>query len=178
MHRPPAVACVCGVRFFSLAAIELYLLLVLLLLSPLGWFFKTGIAQMPKVNSSVKAIFPAGTPFGLGLFPDEAVAIGATTQAFLLQVRHSSVRDLTRCPGANWGLFLCVRHVVCAKLSHVPMMKRVHASRIPFLCDALKAVLSGDSAGVSTGRLVCLVYQVVVFAGHKPGKPRDEIFWK
>lgn len=42
---------------------------------------------MPKVNSSVKAKFPAGTPFGMGLFPDEAVAIGATTQAFLLQVR-------------------------------------------------------------------------------------------
>lgn len=42
---------------------------------------------MPKVNSSVKINFPAGTPFGMGLFPDEAVAIGATTQAFLLQVR-------------------------------------------------------------------------------------------
>lgn len=45
-----------------------------------------GIAQMPKVNSSVKAFFPQGTAFGMGLFPDEAVAIGATTQAFLLQV--------------------------------------------------------------------------------------------
>lgn len=43
---------------------------------------------MPKVNSSVKANFPAGTPFGMGLFPDEAVAIGATTQAFLLQVTN------------------------------------------------------------------------------------------
>lgn len=41
---------------------------------------------MPKVNSSVKAAFLAGTHFGAGLFPDEAVAIGATTQAFLLQV--------------------------------------------------------------------------------------------
>ena len=41
---------------------------------------------MPKVNSSVKAFFPEGTAFGMGLFPDEAVAIGATTQAFLLQV--------------------------------------------------------------------------------------------
>lgn len=49
-----------------------------------------GIAQMPKVNSSVKAKFPAGTLFGMGLFPDEAVAIGATTQAFLLQVCVSS----------------------------------------------------------------------------------------
>lgn len=46
---------------------------------------------MPKVNSSVKASFPAGTPFGLGLFPDEAVAIGATTQAFLLQEHASFV---------------------------------------------------------------------------------------
>lgn len=46
---------------------------------------------MPKVNSSVKASFPAETPFGLGLFPDEAVAIGATTQAFLLQEHASFV---------------------------------------------------------------------------------------
>eukprot|EP00903_Cladosiphon_okamuranus_P007265 g7044.t1 len=50
-----------------------------------------GIAQMPKVNSSVKASFPAGTPFGVGIFPDEAVAIGATTQAFLLQEHASFV---------------------------------------------------------------------------------------
>lgn len=45
---------------------------------------------MPKVNASVKAKFPEGTPFGMGLFPDEAVAIGATTQAFLLQVTWSA----------------------------------------------------------------------------------------
>lgn len=49
---------------------------------------------MPKVNSSVKASFPAGTPFGLGLFPDEAVAIGATTQAFLLQVERYIMRGV------------------------------------------------------------------------------------
>ena len=42
---------------------------------------------MPKVCSAVKANFPEGTPFGAGLVPDEAVAIGATIQAFLLQVR-------------------------------------------------------------------------------------------
>lgn len=46
---------------------------------------------MPKVISSVKASFPAGTAFGAGLFSDEAVAIGATTQAFLLQVRCRTV---------------------------------------------------------------------------------------
>ncbi|CAM9895072.1 unnamed protein product [Ectocarpus sp. 12 AP-2014] len=50
-----------------------------------------GITQMPKVSSSVKATFPAGTHFGAGLFPDEAVAIGATTQAFLLQEHGSFV---------------------------------------------------------------------------------------
>lgn len=42
---------------------------------------------MPKVASAVKSNFPAGTPFGAGLVPDEAVAVGATIQAFLLQVR-------------------------------------------------------------------------------------------
>lgn len=41
---------------------------------------------MPKVQSSVKNFFPEGTSLGAGLFPDEVVAIGATTQAFLLQV--------------------------------------------------------------------------------------------
>lgn len=44
---------------------------------------------MPKVVSSVKSNFSEGTQFGKGLLPDEAVAIGATTQAFLLQVRRS-----------------------------------------------------------------------------------------
>lgn len=42
---------------------------------------------MPRVQASVKGRFPEGTSFGAGLFPDEAVAIGATTQAFLVQVR-------------------------------------------------------------------------------------------
>lgn len=41
---------------------------------------------MPKVQTTVKSFFPEETLFGAGLFPDEAVAIGATTQAFLLQV--------------------------------------------------------------------------------------------
>lgn len=51
-----------------------------------------GIAQMPKVQAAVKGRFPEGTSFGAGLLPDEAVAIGATTQAFLLQVPAESFR--------------------------------------------------------------------------------------
>lgn len=47
---------------------------------------------MPRVASAVKANFPAGTPFGAGLVPDEVVAVGATIQAFLLQVRAFNVR--------------------------------------------------------------------------------------
>lgn len=58
---------------------------------------------MPKVNSSVKATFPAGTHFGAGLFPDEAVAIGATTQAFLLQVGF----DAALCDGVFAGAVGC-----------------------------------------------------------------------
>lgn len=44
-----------------------------------------GIAHMPKIQSIVRSLFPEGTVFGTGLFPDEAIAIGATIQASLLE---------------------------------------------------------------------------------------------
>ncbi|KAG5192006.1 heat shock protein 70 [Tribonema minus] len=43
-----------------------------------------GIAHMPRIQALVRGLFPEKTVFGAGLFPDEAVAIGATIQASLL----------------------------------------------------------------------------------------------
>eukprot|EP00612_Vaucheria_litorea_P005144 CAMPEP_0171461330 /NCGR_PEP_ID=MMETSP0945-20130129/5822_1 /TAXON_ID=109269 /ORGANISM="Vaucheria litorea, Strain CCMP2940" /LENGTH=537 /DNA_ID=CAMNT_0011987657 /DNA_START=36 /DNA_END=1646 /DNA_ORIENTATION=+ len=44
-----------------------------------------GIAHMPKIQAIMKQTFPSKCLFGTGLFPDEAVAIGATIQASLLE---------------------------------------------------------------------------------------------